>query len=65
MNKLNSKEISILKAIALGNKTDDIAKNMQLSPNTIDTYIKIMLLKTGAVNRTNMIFIATKQGLIQ
>ena len=65
MNKLNSKEISILKAIALGNKTDDIAKNMQLSPNTIDTYIKIMLLKIGAVNRTNMIFIATKQGLIQ
>lgn len=62
--KLNDREVAIIDKIAKGYTTKDIAENMNLSENTVDTYIKIIILKLGAINRPNMVSIAHKRGLI-
>jgi DNA-binding CsgD family transcriptional regulator len=64
MTELNNKEIKIVDLIARGYTTKDIAHNLNLSENTIDTYIKIIILKLGAINRPNMVLIAHQRGLI-
>lgn len=62
--KLNDREVAIIDKIAKGYTTKDIAENMNLSENTVDTYIKIIILKLGAINRPNMVSIAYQRGLI-
>lgn len=64
MQKLNDREILIIDHIAKGYTTKDIAENMNLSENTVDTYVKIILLKLGAINRPNMIYLAQQRGLL-
>lgn len=64
MQKLNDREILIIDHIAKGYTTKDIAENMNLSENTVDTYVKIILLKLGAINRPNMVYLAQQRGLL-
>ena len=51
--------------LANGKKTDDIAAEMHLSTNTIETHRRHLLSKLNARNSAELVLKAVKQGLIQ
>lgn len=59
------KELEVLHMLANGKKTDDIAAEMHLSTNTIETHRRHLLSKLNARNSAELVLKAVKQGLIQ
>ncbi len=64
MALLNEREIEILRMIAEGASSKEMADTLHLSPQTIDSYRKSMLKKLNAKNAADLIRIAIKEGLI-
>lgn len=58
------KELEVLRLIASGKKTDDIAAEMELSPNTIDTHRRHLLSKLHARNSAELVLNAISHGLL-
>lgn len=56
--RLSKREIEVLKVIAQGKTTKEIADMMHLSPDTIKNHRKNMLLKTGAKNISEVLSLA-------
>lgn len=65
MEKLKQREIDIIQAIAHGDNTNSIAQDMQLTYNTVETYIKTILLKMNVSNRAQLVYEALKKGVIE
>lgn len=65
MEKLKQREIDIIQAIAQGNNTSSIAQDMRLTYNTVETYIKTILLKMNVSNRAQLVYEALKKGVIE
>jgi DNA-binding NarL/FixJ family response regulator len=61
---LTPREQEILFAYADGRTTDEIAVELQLSPQTIKHYSKHLLVKMGARNRTHAVALAYHRGLL-
>ena len=57
-------ELEILKAIAAGDSTNDIAKRMCISSNTIEYHRKRLFRKLGAANMADMVARAIRSGLL-
>ena len=57
-------ELEILKAIAAGESTNDIAKRMCISSNTIEYHRKRLFRKLGASNMADMVARAIRSGLL-
>lgn len=61
---LTQREEAILLALADGLSTDEIAVELHLSSHTIKLYVKLLLLKMGARNRTHAVALAYHKGLL-
>lgn len=64
MVDLSSREIDVLKALAKGNKTADIAAELFISPTTVNNHVQRILKKLNAHTRLEAVRRAEKAGLI-
>jgi len=62
--KLTEKELQILKLLAFGFSNEEIAEELDISINTVKTYIVTILKKLEAKNRTHAAFLAGTNQLI-
>ena len=65
LEKLSGREGEVLESIALGLTTQEIAKKLFISKNTVETHRKNLLYKLSARNTAELITNAYKKGLIQ
>jgi DNA-binding NarL/FixJ family response regulator len=61
---LSSREIEVLKMAAEGNNCRHIARALFISENTCETHRRNILLKLGAKNMTEAVYVAVKRGII-
>jgi DNA-binding NarL/FixJ family response regulator len=61
---LTPREISVLKLIASGNANKEIAGLLHLTEESVKGYVKNILLKLGANDRTHAVTIGLKRGII-
>jgi DNA-binding NarL/FixJ family response regulator len=62
---LTSREIEVIRQVALGNRNRDIAEILFISEETVKVHIKHIMEKLGAKDRTQAIAIAVRRGIIQ
>lgn len=60
---LTPRELDVLGALARGLPTKSIARELSVSPKTVEAQISRLLMKLGAHNRTHAISVARSQGL--
>jgi len=53
--KVSKRELEVLKYIATGHTSEEIAKALYLSPHTVITHRKNLISKLGAKNTTHLI----------
>jgi LuxR family transcriptional regulator, transcriptional regulator of spore coat protein len=61
---LTAREIEIVLLIAAGLSAKEIAKQLAVTPRTVEQHTAKALLKTGARNRTHMVVCALQNQLI-
>jgi len=61
---LTGKEHEVLKLLSKGSSNKDIAKELFISSHTVKFHISNILNKLGAVSRTEAVFVATKNNLV-
>lgn len=61
---LSARELEVLRLIAEGYTNNEIAEKIFISPLTVDSHRKNMLLKLGARNTAALVRLATLNGLI-
>ncbi len=60
---LTSRECEVLKLIAVGNTSKEIAEQLCISKNTVDTHRNKMLQKLNLANSASLVQYAYKSGL--
>ena len=63
MDDLTSREIEVLRLIAIGRSNADIALALAISLNTVATHVRNILAKTGCANRTEAAAYAMRHGM--
>jgi DNA-binding CsgD family transcriptional regulator len=63
--RLSGREVEILRLIAQGKRTKEVANILFVSKRTIDYHLANAYLKLGVSNRIQAILLASKMGLIQ
>jgi DNA-binding NarL/FixJ family response regulator len=63
VDELTSREIEVLRLIAIGRSNADIALVLAISLNTVATHVRNILAKTGCANRTEAAGYAMRHGL--
>jgi two-component system NarL family response regulator len=63
--KLSPRELQVLRRLAAGNSNKEIGEMLQITEHTVKAHVKAILLKLGALGRTEAIAIAMKRGLIR
>lgn len=63
--QLTDRERSVLRLAAAGNSNKRIASSLELSEETVKGYMKIILSKLDAVDRTHAVTIALRRGMIE
>jgi two-component system NarL family response regulator len=63
--ELSPRELQVLRRLAAGNSNKEIGEMLQITEHTVKAHVKAILLKFGAVGRTEAIAIALKRGLIR
>jgi two-component system, NarL family, response regulator LiaR len=63
--KLTDRQLLVLRMIAQGRSTEEIARQLGVSANTIKKHVDLILLNLGAVNRTHAAVIAMREGLLR
>lgn len=61
---LTNRQIEVLRHVAAGMTNHEIARKMQLSPNTIKGYIYEMMIKTNTGNRVELCGYGLSVGLV-
>lgn len=64
MEKLTDREITILKLIMEGYANSQISKTVFISIHTVKAHIASIMRKLNAKNRTNAVYIALKNNLL-
>ncbi|GAA2139475.1 hypothetical protein GCM10009760_21820 [Kitasatospora kazusensis] len=59
---LSRREVQVLELLAQGATYDTIARRLQLSPHTVDTYLRRLRAKTGATSRIQLALFAFSHG---
>ena len=62
--RLSSRELDVLHQMALGKSNASIARNLQLSQETVDTYARRIFLKLGVSDRTSAVIKGITRGLV-
>lgn len=65
MKKLTERETAILKLIMLGYGNTQISKKIFISVHTVKAHIGSIMRKLDAKNRTNAVYIALKNNLLE
>ncbi|QLE73383.1 helix-turn-helix transcriptional regulator [Streptomyces rectiverticillatus] len=60
---LTGREQQVLHLLSSGDTISSIARQLRLSPHTVDTYLRRLRTKTGAANRTQLAVYAVRHGL--
>jgi DNA-binding NarL/FixJ family response regulator len=60
---LTRREVDVLRALGRGLPTKTIARELSVSPKTVEAQISRLLMKLGAHNRAHAISVARSQGL--
>lgn len=63
-NKLTQREVEVLRLIAYGHTSVEIARKLQLSPRTIETHRAHIHKKLGLATRAELVRYALRRGLI-
>jgi DNA-binding NarL/FixJ family response regulator len=63
-NIFSSREKEIITLLGKGKKTEEIARELFISPNTVSTHRKNMLKKFAVKNTAELILFSKKQGII-
>jgi DNA-binding CsgD family transcriptional regulator len=63
--RLSEKEVAVLREIALGRETDEIAELLFVSPHTVRSHVKNGMRKLRARTRAHAVAIALARGLIE
>ena len=63
--RLSEKEVAVLREIALGRETDEIAAILIVSPHTVRSHVKNGMRKLRARTRAQAVAIALARGLIE
>jgi len=61
---LTEREVEVLRAVADGNRNQDIAKQLSISEETVKVHIKHIMEKLSANDRTDAVGIALRRGII-
>jgi DNA-binding NarL/FixJ family response regulator len=61
---LTAREIEVLRLLARGLKTKQIAQELVITPKTVDHHISHIYTKIGASNRVGASLFATEHGLV-
>jgi DNA-binding NarL/FixJ family response regulator len=61
---LTAREVDVLRLIAGGNANKEIAAQLAITEETVKGYVKNILLKLGAKDRTHAVTIGLKRGVI-
>ena len=59
---LSSQQLVILRLVAQGLSSKEIATRLYLSENTVKGYVQEILHRPGVKNRTEAVMVAVKQG---
>jgi DNA-binding CsgD family transcriptional regulator len=51
---LTDREEEVLRGIALGLATKDVAKRMRISPNTVKSFVRLIMVKLGVTSRASI-----------
>ena len=65
LGRLSLREKEILEYIAQGFTDGEIAYKLGISARTIQTHVARIVIKTGALNRTNAVYISVKENIIE
>jgi DNA-binding NarL/FixJ family response regulator len=63
--RLTSREVEILQAIADGKSTDEIAAALFLSPHTVNSHVRSVLSKLGLHSKLDAVLFGLRNGLIR
>jgi DNA-binding NarL/FixJ family response regulator len=61
---LTAREVDVLRLIAGGNANKEIAAQLSITEETVKGYVKNILAKLGAKDRTHAVTIGLKRGVI-
>jgi len=64
-NELTDREKDVLKLVAEGHSTQEIADMLVISPKTADGHKRNVMEKLGFSNRTDLIKYAIRRGIIE
>lgn len=62
---LTRREKDVLQAVALGKNTHEIADELKISENTVETFRRKLIQKLGAKNGVDMVVKAIRQGWVE
>jgi two-component system, NarL family, response regulator len=63
--ELSPRELQVLRQMAAGDSNKEIGQKLEITEHTVKAHVKAILLKLGAVGRTEAIAIAMKRGLLR
>ena len=63
--ELSTRELQVLRQLATGQSNKEIGEKLKITEHTVKAHVKSILVKLGAMGRTEAIAIATKRGLIR
>ncbi len=63
--RLSEREVSVLQSIASGNSVDEVAQSLYISPLTVRSHLRNIVVKLGARSRLDAVTMALREGLIQ
>jgi two-component system, NarL family, response regulator len=63
--ELSPREFQVLRQMAAGDSNKEIGQKLNITEHTVKAHVKAILLKLGAVGRTEAIAIAMKRGLLR
>ena len=63
--RLSGQELTVLRALARGASTEEIAEFLVVSPHTVRTHVKNGMRKLGARTRAQAVAIALSEGAVR
>ncbi len=62
---LTAREIEVLALVARGKSASEIGETLRITKRTVDAHVSSVISKIGAVNRTQAVAMAIRDGLIK
>jgi DNA-binding NarL/FixJ family response regulator len=63
--RLSARELEVLRALTTGARSEMIARNLGITPNTLRNHIRSVYQKLGIFDRAQAVIVAVREGLIE